>query len=371
MNLIPVLDMRMKTTEKLIPLLLFLSSITNLNAWEEHFRITEAALKSFPLLHEQVQYETLETALAQGLQTVKARTVREFILELKLNKNWRFRPRLNEAVGRPADVRSILAIYSDEPDWGGDMDLFEADQYPELWTEDSPYVTMRSGPGSQAFRHMYFSGVYDWFEPLASFQLPLHAVGAAPARAQLYYDLAQDFFRARRPYWGYRFLAWALHIVQDLYQPFHVRQTPSSAFFRFTWKWGFLPQPDVEATAQQIYHYHSSYEIWMRRQVQMGDVRFLDAIGGGRMAAPITEEFETFILNDPVSFSAARAAELGKACVAVLPLSDSGLAIDSAAWYQGIHEGPELTELRTITQTLFAEMGRVVRRVVHDSVSRI
>ena len=45
-------------------------------------------------------------------------------------------------------------------------------------------------------------------------------------RVQQYLGLARFAFESGHDYWGYRFLGWALHYVQDLTQPYHSKALP-------------------------------------------------------------------------------------------------------------------------------------------------
>jgi hypothetical protein len=45
-------------------------------------------------------------------------------------------------------------------------------------------------------------------------------------RAYQYLGLARLAFATGHPYWGYRFLGWGVHHVQDLTQPYHAKPLP-------------------------------------------------------------------------------------------------------------------------------------------------
>jgi hypothetical protein len=45
-------------------------------------------------------------------------------------------------------------------------------------------------------------------------------------RAYQYMGLARLAFASGHPYWGYRFLGWGLHHIQDLTQPYHAKPLP-------------------------------------------------------------------------------------------------------------------------------------------------
>jgi hypothetical protein len=120
---------------------------------------------------------------------------------------------------------AVLATAADEPDYGHDINLFS----------DNPgAVGALYGFGPQPFGDARFQ---------YSSQAPFHmgffhespVVYAAAGflerswpdwRAYQYMGLARLAFATGHPYWGYRFLGWGLHHVQDLTQPYHAKPLP-------------------------------------------------------------------------------------------------------------------------------------------------
>jgi hypothetical protein len=120
---------------------------------------------------------------------------------------------------------AVLASAADEPDYGHDINLFS----------DNPgAVGALYGFGPQPFGDARFQ---------YSSQAPFHmgffhespVVYAAAGflerswpdwRAYQYMGLARLAFATGHPYWGYRFLGWGLHHVQDLTQPYHAKPLP-------------------------------------------------------------------------------------------------------------------------------------------------
>ncbi len=92
-------------------------------------------------------------------------------------------------------VWQILTIYAQFPDFGMDEGL-----------NLSPLQSMIGN--SQGVRHMrYKLGVIEAFEGDKSF---------------LYFvDMSKQAFSKGDEYWGYRFLSYALHYMEDLFQPYH------------------------------------------------------------------------------------------------------------------------------------------------------
>jgi len=94
----------------------------------------------------------------------------------------------------------ILTIYAEFPDFGMDEEL-----------NLSPLQALIGN--SQGVRHMrYKLGLIEAFEGDKSF---------------LYFvDMSKQAFSKNDPYWGYRFLSYALHYIEDLFQPYH--ETPGT-----------------------------------------------------------------------------------------------------------------------------------------------
>jgi hypothetical protein len=217
-----------------------------------------------------VAYVPLESALAAaGYASADA-----FNEELKIHRAYRFLPKAGEAPGRRISALSVLSVYSDEPDWGMDQRLFDADQHPGLWRSEYAMMGGKEGLPSQSFRHMYWGG---WrpSAPLASFKIPrvLAPMGEAPARAAVFLELARKMKARGQRYWELRFAANALHYLQDLTQPFHASQTPSKRVF-------LMPLLDEQGSgfrayvlqAQHILTYlHFSFEYVADRILEEGE----------------------------------------------------------------------------------------------------
>lgn len=174
---------------------------------------------------------------------------------------------------RPVKGAEILAGPSiDEPDESG-MDENLPDSVSHAG--DRRWFGGFTGPLSKGFRHFYFAG---WRpqQPIASFQLPAEEIGIAPERAALIGSRARATLRAgpaMEP-WGYRLLAWSLHYLQDLTQPFHVSQDVSPALI--PWR-ALLAWPTIEngqrflqETDRVITNYHWALEGYVRERAKEG-----------------------------------------------------------------------------------------------------
>lgn len=127
--------------------------------------------------------------------------------------------------GQTVAPLAVLATAADEPDYGHDINLFS----------DNPgAVGALYGFGVQSFGDARFQ---------YSSQAPFHmgffhesavVYVAAPFllrnwpdwRAYQYFGLARFAFANGHPYWGYRFLGWGMHYLQDLTQPYHATTLP-------------------------------------------------------------------------------------------------------------------------------------------------
>ena len=126
---------------------------------------------------------------------------------------------LETKVGSEVTVREVLSTFSDEPDWGMDDDLFSIDRYGY---GPCPYGAV-TGMGSRAPFHMaffvrpnlFFSSI--WPELKRNF---------VEERVQIFLKLAEVAFSKSMDYWGWRFGSWAMHYLQDLTEPYHVKANP-------------------------------------------------------------------------------------------------------------------------------------------------
>ncbi|WP_318652237.1 phospholipase [Pseudomonas sp. PDM15] len=136
--------------------------------------------------------------------------------------HWRY---LGLKDGEKVAALQVVASAADEPDYGHDINLFS----------DNPgAVGQRYNFGPQPFGDARFE---------YSSQAPFHIgyyhesaliFAAAPYLGQTlphwrvyqYSGLARLAFASGHPYWGYRFLGWAMHYLQDLTQPYHSSVLP-------------------------------------------------------------------------------------------------------------------------------------------------
>lgn len=235
-----------------VPLLALIAAAPA-RAWDSHGVLTRLALASVGGVDAPVAAETLDDYLSS---TGRPGGVAAFLAEHKLNPRTAFGFRAGETAGRPVVLLEVLSVYSDEPDWDMDNDMFSS--YPELWRDEYRYMGGRTGLQTRAIRHMHWPRGY-MSEPKPGSRIPVYhpeAIGLADERAELFFKLSRQAFAEGHPYWGARFLAWSLHYVEDLTQPFHSVQLPAFEMLRYKPD-GSL---DLENTTRAVVYYHLAFD---------------------------------------------------------------------------------------------------------------
>lgn len=120
---------------------------------------------------------------------------------------------------------AVLASAADEPDYGHDINLF-SDKPGEVAAVygfgPQPFGDDRFQYSSQAPFHMGF-----FHESPVVYAAAGFLQRSWPDwRAYQYLGLARLAFATGHSYWGYRFLGWGLHHIQDLTQPYHAKPLP-------------------------------------------------------------------------------------------------------------------------------------------------
>ena len=145
-------------------------------------------------------------------------------------------------------AREVLSLYSAEPDWGMDDNLYI-----------SPLQRLTGG--SQGYRHMR----YGFF---------VFRVGKAHKRAEYYTRMAQTVFNRGDLYWGLRFSARALHYIQDILSPFHTKPFPECFLPAGIWR----PKELYFIT----YNYHLNFERLVGYYLWHGEKTFIRCIEESR-----------------------------------------------------------------------------------------
>lgn len=140
-------------------------------------------------------------------------------------------------------VWQILMVYSVEPDLGMDEGL-----------QLSPLQNMIGN--SQGVRHMKYNiAIFEFFEGSQSFYY--------------FVDMSRQAFKKGDEYWGYRFLARALHYLEDLSMPYHNAPGP---FF------DTLKAITDKQMAQLLSNSHYSYDEYLAYLLYDYDQDAVDAI---------------------------------------------------------------------------------------------
>jgi hypothetical protein len=125
----------------------------------------------------------------------------------------------------------ILTTASDEPDYGMDIHLWQDNPsaFGKIYGFGmQPFGSKVFPIGSQAPFHMGF-----YYESAILFHFASFLQHSYPEyRIHLYLTLSRYAFKTGHPYWGYRFLGWAIHYAQDLTQPYHSTVAPNTSTLR-------------------------------------------------------------------------------------------------------------------------------------------
>ncbi|MDF3194419.1 phospholipase [Pseudomonas sp. 1928-m] len=139
--------------------------------------------------------------------------------------HWRY---LALQPGESVNAVQVLSSAADEPDYGHDINLF-SDNPGEVGGQYNfgaqPFGDARFEYSSQAPFHIGY-----YHEPALVLQAAPYLRRTLPHwRIYQYSGLARLALESGHDYWGYRFLGWALHYMQDLTQPYHAKTVPGFA----------------------------------------------------------------------------------------------------------------------------------------------
>ncbi|MCY1275615.1 hypothetical protein D9M68_441490 [compost metagenome] len=192
---------------------------------------------------------------------------------LGLWREWRF---YQVKPGEKLPALAVVASAADEPDYGHDINLF-SDNPGEVGARynfgKQPFGDVRFEFSSQAPFHI---GYYheDGFIYRV---VPFLARTYPELRVYQYLNLARFAFESGHPYWGYRFLGWGLHYIQDLTQPYHAKALPGQGTARLVWialKAAVGLDGDKLAAIQQVANRHTEveqYQVdWLRQMLREG-----------------------------------------------------------------------------------------------------
>lgn len=194
----------------------------------------------------------------------------------QLSSELMFNPNISLLPIRASSLHDLLLSQAaDEPDFGIDNNIEHPDADPK---GDRTFMGGVAGPNSRGFRHMYFGG-WKLDHPIRTFQIPTRALGQAPERTLLIAEKARLLIRSGELFWGFRLLAWSMHLLQDLSQPFHSTQIPSLKMPAwgaiFSWPPSQIFGKLVSESTRIVSNYHYAYEAYTFRQLSSPDTNFL------------------------------------------------------------------------------------------------
>jgi hypothetical protein len=360
--------------------LLFIAAVYPVSAWgwADHQALTRHALSTLPAIRgmslKPTRFDSMIIAL--GFASPLA-----FAEALLIRKDFKFEQRLGEDHLPLVKAVDVLSTYSDEPDWEMETELFEPDQYPQLWKSEYEVMGGTKGTPSQAFRHMYWRG-WSVLNPLATFKMPFgkltEPMGEAPERAEILTALARRAFKAGHDYWGFRLLANALHYIEDVSSPFHSTQTPTKKFMLMplidgVYAGGFSEYAK-EVTAI-IAYYHYAFEDYVGRQMDQ-------ALAAGLTQGKVSYRYRgdaAELVRQIAELSVKQSPAAGRASLDFFPAITSPYATFdpkasmNAAWWQktllkGQGSSKEKQAYFKVVTNMFQPLGQWVRDfVAHET----
>ncbi|WP_231556573.1 MULTISPECIES: hypothetical protein [unclassified Thermotoga] len=161
----------------------------------------------------------------------------------------------------------ILTVYSSEPDWGMDQGI-DFPPYVKLVKN----ITKMDLNTTAVHRHSKWSILgLEFFEADKSFYY--------------FHDMAKEAFKRGDRYWGYRFLARALHYIEDLSQPYHNKPADVGEIIKALWNGSIR-------TMMENAHY--AYDRFLAYLIYSGDAETISTIEN---AKPVFVESEWHLVQ--------------------------------------------------------------------------
>lgn len=218
---------------------------------------------------------------------------------------------------------AVLASAADEPDYGHDINLF-SDNPGEVAAlygfGPQPFGDARFQYSSQAPFHMGF-----FHESPVVYAAAGFLERSWPDwRAYQYMGLARLAFATGHSYWGYRFLGWGLHHVQDLTQPYHAKplpgvELPSLLLLEGKALAGFADdkQASIERVATRHMEVEKYQSTWLRRVLRAGQPHpmldaYADAAGDAHYPPYSVDYLREVVSAESVDDSAAFDEAIGQ-----------------------------------------------------------
>lgn len=193
----------------------------------------------------------------------------------------------SEASGTRTTPLQILTLHVNDPDDGRDANLYRRDAAGRRLLDDDgapiplyEHLFFFGGPESQAYRH-FEKPPFRWTDIGHTLGYPFGTFGMASVQAQRYFDLAVATWQLGHHYWAWRWLACAIHYVQDISQPYHTTQISSHG--KYAWRalrvWLQTPETSLpEAISALMHNSHHWYEHYVAHHTGI-------ALGGAPMDA--------------------------------------------------------------------------------------
>lgn len=286
------------------------------------------------------------------------------------------------APGQRLTPMEILISAADEPDFG--MDTL-------LWSDNSSSFGQRYGWGAQPFGNQqnvlisqvpFHLGYYHearvlyWLAPYLARTYPEY-------RIHLYKTLSRFAFTHGHPYWGYRFLGWALHYVQDLSQPYHATLLPNYSIQQILglWAWHYVwPNHQARDVIQLISNKHAAlenYHYMLMREALAHPAQH--AINDALKASPLDHVYPPYTDNYPrnviTAMASHEAGDLDELIMRSFPMRyvadpayafyQQSPAIDLYALMEA-HPNVMLPSFKAKLRQLMSMVGAHTRHVVDD-----
>lgn len=323
------------------------------------------ALRLNPQTHLAPFIQALPGVDIRGRTPLSAHEVTVFS-KLSLWAGWRFY-KIEE--GERLSPLAVVSSAADEPDYGHDINLFSDNpgEAGALYNfGPQPFGDARFEYSSQAPFHI---GYYHE-SPLVFAAGPFLKRTYPQWRVYQFMGLSRLAFERGHPYWGYRFLGWGLHYLQDLTQPYHSKVLPGSNTAQLLWTaakaLAGYPQ-DKEAAIEQVATRHTQIERyqlqWLKDELAGGDASSLllkaytDTREDGRYPA-----FDERYLVDTVAAESHAEADRFDALIG-LWLENQPNVHDFSSGNQALSQPPS-PQLQQLTIELIRHFGAHTRNAV-------
>lgn len=361
-------------------------------AWSNHTVGSYLALRELAAIREapEVEVEPLEAFLAAERGGLAALLDEQEAYARAHIGNYPARPDALRfaAEGEAGDLRqaflepgervaplAVLATAADEPDYGHDINLFsdnpgEAGQRYGFGTQ--PFGDPRFEFSSQAPFHMGF-----YHEAAVIYSgAPFLARAWPEWRAYQYFGLSRFAFANGHPYWGYRFLGWGMHYIQDITQPYHSTPLPGASLAAMLQMEGkaLLGYPEEkQAAIERVANRHTAVEKyqfdWLRQLLRDGRPQpMLDAYADTRRDGAYPAYSPTYLREVVAAESNAHAAAFDAAIGEWLAARPASAAQDFSESNQPRPEAHDNAGLNAQLIELIGHFGAHSRNIVRAAL---